>query len=784
MDDGGCFGKTEVFNDFNPIIQLGAQVACILVMSHFFLLLLKPMGQPSPVAQILAGFVLGPSCLSHINLVKNFFFLETVDYYETMALYSRIIIMFLIGLEADVPYLRRNLRVATIISFSSSLICTIFAVAVSWFIYDETGARGSSVVTALTLVIILSNTATPFVSRLAHDLKFASTDIGRLAISSSLICDTYAVLLLIVISRSKHEDGNKFSSWVWMGFLYCLVVVAVIIINKYLATWLNRRRRNQKYLKNAELLVLLAVVFVAATSLETMGFSSIIACFFLGAMFPRGGKTGRTLLIKLSYFVHNFVFPVYFGYSGFKADLTVIDSFRNLAIVAIVILLSIGGKVMGTLAACFHLKIPLNEGVLLAFLMNLKGHVDLLALTIGLENKVRASHIFNNLMVAAVVINSLIWGPLIAFMVRRESDILGYKHLAFEYQSPETELKLLACIHGPRPVATTIGLIASCKGSENVPITPYLMHLIELPEKTKTNLLFHQKEEDELSDDDNYGGNDVVEINEAVDIFTAETGVIIYQVKVVSPFATMYADVCEFAEDMRAAIIILQFHKHQRIDGKLESGKEGIRVTNQKVLRHAKCSVAILVDRGLTSHISASGSLQHIAMLFFGGPDDREALGLSKRLGMSHHINLTVIRFIRKPDPAENMGIEIVDEKVGDFLMRGSVNHEPQIDADNIVLSTFFNRYVTSGQVGYVEKQVTNGEETASALRDMADMYSMFIVGKGGRGHSALTTGLSDWEECPELGKVGDFLASSDFELSGSVLVVQQYRSSKTGDED
>lgn len=73
-------------------------------------------------------------------------------------------------------------------------------------------------------------------------------------------------------------------------------------------------------------------------------------------------------------------------------------------------------------------------------------------------------------------------------------------------------------------------------------------------------------------------------------------------------------------------------------------------------------------------------------------------------------------------------------------------------------------------------QHVENGEETASALRDIAEMYSMFIVGKGNRGHSTLTTGMSDWEECPELGKVGDFLASSDFDLCGSVLIVQQYR--------
>lgn len=330
--------------------------------------------------------MLGPSCLSHVDVIRQFFFYNSADYYETMALYARIIIMFLIGLEIDFPYLRRNLRVASIIACGSSFICTVFAIAVTSFIFEETGAQGSRPMMTLTLAIVLSNTASPFVTRLAHDLKFANTDLGRLAISSSLIADAYAVLLLIIISRTK--DGFKFSDWLLRGFLYMVILITTIFLNLYLADWLNTRQRNQKYLKNTELFVLIAILFVAATSLETMGFSSIFACFLVGAMFPRGGKVGRTLLIKLSYAVHNFVLPVYFGYSGFKADVTDVNTFRSFAIVAIIILLSIGGKVTGTLVACLHLKIPLNEGVLIAFLMNLKGHVDLLALTIGVEDKV------------------------------------------------------------------------------------------------------------------------------------------------------------------------------------------------------------------------------------------------------------------------------------------------------------------------------------------------------------------------------------------------------------
>jgi hypothetical protein len=39
-------------NLFNPLTSMGMQVSCILVISHFFHLVLKALGQPGPIAQI------------------------------------------------------------------------------------------------------------------------------------------------------------------------------------------------------------------------------------------------------------------------------------------------------------------------------------------------------------------------------------------------------------------------------------------------------------------------------------------------------------------------------------------------------------------------------------------------------------------------------------------------------------------------------------------------------------------------------------------------------------
>lgn len=302
-----------------------------------------------------------------------------------------------------------------------------------------------------------------------------------------------------------------------------------------------------------------------------------------------------------------------------------------------------------------------------------------------------------SLFLVTVVINTVIVGPIVALIVRKERNIFTDKQISLELQNPDNELRLLACVHGPRHVPAMVGLIAASNTSKTMPITAYLMHLIELPEKTRANLMYHELEDDDFSDVEDYGGNDVLEINDAVDAFITEKGIMVRQVKCVSPYATMYEDVCNGAEDIRASIIILPFHKHQRIDGKMESGKEGTRTTNQKVLRHAPCSVAILVDRALPGvpRIPGEDTVQHIAALFFGGPDDREALAYGIRIGMHPHVNLTVVKFTSALLSKSRAGINVALDNGEEVLMAMS-SHETDCEADSAFLADFYNRCIFS----------------------------------------------------------------------------------------
>ncbi|XP_027191539.1 cation/H(+) antiporter 2-like [Cicer arietinum] len=767
----------------NPLSSMGMQVSCILVVSHFFNVVLRTVGQPGPIAQILAGLVLGP--MSHIPYIKKTFFpASSINYYEVVSFFCRINFMFLFGLEMNIHYIMHHLRMVTLVACGGALTGGIFGLSVSFYLYQELDTNSTSMYYfSIIIMLVVSYTSSPMVIRLSSELRFAASNVGRIAVSSALITEMGCVLLFNVAVSWTKENHISY------GFYCTIVTILVVLINKNLAVWLNGRNRNQKYLKAPELLFILFLLLTSSMIIEIMGYNSIISCFIIGLLFPKEGKTARTLLHKLGYSIYNFVLPVYFGYLGLQCDLiNVFKSLDRTTNLAILILLSIGSKLGGTLIICRYLHIPTSEGIFIGFILNTRGYADLLFIGAAAKHVIVKAY---NVLLVSIVLNTIISGIIVAFLARGEEKMFSTNHTAIEPQKmEEDELRTLACVYDPRQVSAIFSTILAIHGSRTSFSTTYLMHLVELVKRIKTNLLYHEKEDADLSDDDDYGSNDVVDINNALDAFTADTKILVHQKRAVSSFKSLYEDVCNEAEDLQVSIILLPFHKHQRIDGKLESGKEGIRTTNQKILRHAPCSVGVIIERGLTkasgfSELTASEDMQNVATLFFGGPDDREAIAWSVRISECPRINLTIIRFLLAPSssPQENEQIErVVQFEEKEILMSLSAE-ETVNEIDNTFMVDFYNRYVTSGQIGYVENFVKDGTQTVESLKEIGDMYSLFIVGKGGRGIncSSLTIGMSDWEECPELGTVGDVLASSEFDIHGSVLVIQQHRDVKKG---
>jgi hypothetical protein len=156
----------------------------------------------------------------------------------------------------------------------------------------------------------------------------------------------------------------------------------------------------------------------------------------------------------------------------------------------------------------------------------------------------------------------------------------------------------------------------------------------------------------------------------------------------------------------------------------------------------------------------------HIGVVFFGGPDDREAVAIASRM-VYHpkvHVNLlcfstiNMIKNKRKIMEDSYDVEEALDRKVIDDLQRENIDN---------------NRLVVS------EVTIRDIEQIISALRSFGDKYDLMIVGHSrGSSSSMISLVLEEGMESAELGVIGDLLASFKYENPANILVIQDYKSS------
>ncbi|XP_010534776.1 PREDICTED: cation/H(+) antiporter 1-like [Tarenaya hassleriana] len=764
----------------NPLNLMFLQMGLMLVMSHVFYLILKPLGQSGPVAQIIAGMVLSPTLLSQSGALHSFYKATmSLAYFNFLVFLFRVCFMFLIGLETDFSFMKRSLRCALSIAVCSVVSCSLLMISFAWLFLKVLHIQSNQTDVILIDVIVVSNTASPVVYRMVSDLKLDTSDIGRLAVSTALLIELTLNIgyTLMYTFRSKHNFLDV--------FLLSSFTLAIIIANWYLVPWFGTWYPKEKHISKAQVLFFIVIILILSTLIESRELSSAVPIFMLGLMFPREGKTYRTMLQLLRFPVHEFILPVYFGYIGYRLTL---PHSRNGAeekdpehgyagqylILGVIVALSLLGKILGVLFACRFAKIPNHHAIFMACILCMKGHFGLQLVDSYPELQQLPLKEVADTLLSAIVITTLFSGMLTSSFRRRKETSFVHTQTTIESHPIDTELRILSCVYSPRQTTAAISLISALTSSPQTPLTSLLTQIVELPKKKKPK---DAHVEAEFRHDDDYGANDSKEINDTVDSFSKETKVLIQQYRIVSSLSNICQELCDAAEDFRVSIVFLPFHKHQRIDGKIKNDGEEIRTVNQKVLRQSPCSVGIFMDRNQTGFQQPHGSEipQNVAMLFFGGEDDREALALSRWVAMHPQIHLTLIRFLRKSCLAHSQVTE-ASHRENEVLM-SITNEDAENESDNTFLEEFRSRYVASGEVTYIEKEVEDRGETAGVVKEIGESYSLCIVGKG-RAECPMTSGMNDWEECPEMGSVGDLLLCADLSITASVLVVQKHRHS------
>ncbi|KAG7560751.1 Cation/H+ exchanger [Arabidopsis thaliana x Arabidopsis arenosa] len=791
------------------------QTALIIAVSRSLAVLFKPLRQPKVIAEIVGGILLGPSALGRNTAYMDRIFPKwSMPILESVASIGLLFFLFLVGLELDLSSIRRSGKRAFGIAVAGITLPFIAGVGVAFVIRNTlyTAADRPGYAEFLVFMgVALSITAFPVLARILAELKLLTTQIGETAMAAAAFNDVAAWILLalaVALAGDGGEGGGEKKSplvSLWVLLSGAGFVVFMLVVIRPGMKWVAKRGSPENdVVRESYVCLTLAGVMVSGFATDLIGIHSIFGAFVFGLTIPKDGEFGQRLIERIEDFVSGLLLPLYFATSGLKTDVAKIRGAESWGMLGLVVVTACAGKIVGTFVVAVMVKVPAREALTLGFLMNTKGLVELIVLNIGKEKKVLNDETFAILVLMALFTTFITTPTVMAIYKPARGTHRKLKDLSASDGSTKEELRILACLHGPANVSSLISLVESIRTTKILQLKLFVMHLMELTERSSSIIMVQRARKNGLPFVHRYRhGERHSSVIGGFEAYRQLGRVAVRPITAVSPLPTMHEDICHMAETKRVTMIILPFHKRWNVDhghghhhhqdggdGNLpENVGHGWRLVNQRVLKNAPCSVAVLVDRGLgsieaqTSSLDGSNVVERVCVIFFGGPDDREALELGGRMAEHPAVKVTVIRFLVRETlrsnavtlrPATSKG----KEKNYAFLTT-NVDPEKEKELDEGALEDFKSKW--KEMVEYKEKESNNIIEEILSIGQSKD-FDLIVVGRG-RLPSAEVAALAERQaEHPELGPIGDVLASSINHVIPSILVVQQHNKAHVED--
>ncbi|MCE0482493.1 hypothetical protein HAX54_041303 [Datura stramonium] len=749
-----------------------------------------------------AGIMLGQSGLGRIREYSNTIFRPGGRLVlQTIADIGFMFHVFVLGVQIDPTMLRGAGRNALLIGVSGFFLPFALGGLASYTLPQLAVIDDETAHFLPYIAVINSGSFFPVITSLLGDLKILNSEIGRIATLAALVNEAgiYFVTILVTTlnASSSYSRWNGALSIAWISTFLMVVVFVVRPFVKHVARTIPEKGS----MRESQFLMVAVTALICGFVAQSIGQPAALGTFILGIVVPEGPPLGSSMVYKIDSLCTGVLLPAKFAISGLTLDIFALGEGRSLLGVEAVILLGYLGKFAGTIISAVHFGVSFQDAIPLALIMCSKGIIEaslyigmkdsgvcnlspLFSMLIYMYTDMKMQRIFIGavyllaasnfpvsdpivytaiacnypvitneayaLMLITMLVITGILRPLIWYLYDPSRRYSGYRTNSIQHLDPTSELRIQVCIHKEDNVPSIINLLEASNPSRRRPIALFVLSLMELKGSAAALLVptHYRKRKPKLKS----LPSRTEHVSNAFNILAHRNqgAVAVQHFTAVGPYATMHDDICTVAADKGVNIVIIPFHKHWATDGTVVANFPAIRMVNQQVLHKAPCSVGILVDRGQladNTQILFGHSIFRVTMLYLGGLDDDEALTYCCRMLGHPHISVNLV-YLRHSNDSIKTGME--SHMIHWFKANNTDN---------------------AGRVSYKEEVVSDAVGTTQVLRSLEDSCDLCIVGRDHE-HSGLTLGINEWIECPELGFIGDMLATSDY--SFSLLVVQQ----------
>jgi Kef-type K+ transport system membrane component KefB len=406
-------GKPSIL--LHVLLTLAAVVVAGQILGIFF----RYVGQPPVIGEVVAGIMLGPSLLGRVWPEASAFLMpvEVGPYVAVIAQIGVILYMFLVGLELNPAVLKERAGNTLFIAHGSMALPFVAGAGLGLFLYPRLAYRAHSPVAFILFMgISLSVTAFPVLARILTDRHLQSTPLGIIALGAAAAGDVTAWCILAFVVGIAQSAVDR----AVLTFLLTLVFIAVVLVvvrPVLLRIFLRHDSPTPAPLLTAAMLV---AVFSSAMLTEAIGIHALFGAFLLGAIIPDDSQLAKAFRHKFEDLVTLLLLPAFFASVGMRTEIGLVSGLENWLICGLISLVAMLGKFMGTYAAARFTGLDRRNATGLGVLMNTRGLMELIVLSVGLEMKVLSPTLFA-MMVLMALATTLLTGPALAFVYPREA---------------------------------------------------------------------------------------------------------------------------------------------------------------------------------------------------------------------------------------------------------------------------------------------------------------------------------------------------------------------------
>ena len=435
-----------------------AQLVVILVAARVAGALVRPLGQPPVIGEMIAGLALGPSVLGAVapGALAALFPADRMVPLAALSQLGVLLYMFVVGLRLDLALLRGRAHAAVAVSHASIVAPFLLGAALAPLLHPAFAPSGVGILPfTLFLGAAMSVTAFPVLARILDERGLHGTRIGAVALSAAAVDDVTAWCILAAVvavaQASVAGTGGGLAAFATtIGWAAAWVLVLLLVVRPLLARVVARPSTGWRGAAPSPQLVSVAVVgaLVSAWVTEHAGVHALFGSFLAGVVVPRvgahrahapapespyvararpaqaegadamGESLAEMLADRIEAVVGAVLLPVFFAFTGLRTSVGLVQGGAAWALTGLVLLVAVAGKFGGSAGAARLLGMPWREALAVGALMNTRGLMELVILNVGLDIGVITPTLFAMLVLMALA-TTVMTAPLLTLLGRR-----------------------------------------------------------------------------------------------------------------------------------------------------------------------------------------------------------------------------------------------------------------------------------------------------------------------------------------------------------------------------